>query len=33
METMEREEKLGDGVEAVGEEFTYLGERVSAGGG
>ena len=29
---MEQEEKLCDGVEAV-REFTYIGDRVSAGGG
>ena len=29
---MEQEEKLCDEVETVG-EFTYLGDRVSAGGG
>ena len=32
LETVEQEVKLCDEVETVG-EFTYLGDRVSAGGG
>ena len=31
-EAVEQEEKLCDGVETT-REFTYLGDRVSAGGG
>ena len=31
-EAVEQEEKLGDEVETV-KEFTYVGDRVSAGGG